>query len=178
MLMFAHHDAPPEAPTRDETASETAERSVAGPVRRFQEADGGFRWEDVPLKHYKPVGNHFRDITRQVLFGEAEALTSQLRYFEVAPDGHSTLERHAHVHAVFILRGRGRVLVGDAVHPVGAFDLVYVPPQTWHQFRADENEGLGFLCLVACDRDRPHRPDDAEAEALRAHPVAGPFIRL
>lgn len=161
-----------------EPAYDEAERPAAGPVRRFREDDDGFRWDDVPLKHYKPVGDHFRHITRQVLFGEEEALTSQLRYFEVGPDGHSTLERHEHVHAVLILRGRGRVLVGDAVHPIRAYDLVYVPPGTWHQFRADDDAPLGFLCLVACDRDRPHRPDDDEAAALRAHPVAGPFIRL
>ena len=61
----------------------------APPVRKFRRADDAFRWEDVPLKEYKPDGGtHFRDITRQTLFGEPEDLTSQLRYFEVGPGGH------------------------------------------------------------------------------------------
>ncbi len=147
------------------------------PVRPFRPAEDGFRWEHVPLKRYKPAGTHFEGITRQVLFGAGGGLPSELRYFEIAPGGHSTLERHRHVHAVLVLRGRGRVLVGEAVHPVAAFDLVRTPPATWHQFRADRGEALGFLCLVDCERDRPHRPTEAEAEALRQSP-AGSFIRL
>ncbi len=150
----------------------------APPVRKFHAADDTYRWDDVPLKAYKPAGTHFKDITRQILFGEQEALTSQLRYFEIAPGGHSTLERHEHVHAVLILRGRGHVLVGSEVYGVEALDLVHVPPMTWHQFRADAGEPLGFLCLVACDRDRPQRPTPEDAEALRALPAAGDFVRL
>ena len=101
-----------------------------------------------------------------------------MRYFEIAPGGHSTFERHAHVHAVMILRGRGRVLVGDVVTAVRERDLVRVPPMHWHQFRADDDAPLGFLCLVACDRDRPQRPSDAEAAELARHPAIGPFMRL
>ncbi len=148
------------------------------PVRRFRETAEGFRWEDVPLKEYKPVGTHFQDITRQVLFGEDESLPTQLRYFEIGEGGHSTFERHQHVHAVLILRGRGRALVGETLHDLAPFDLVHVPPMTWHQFRADDNAPLGFLCLVACDRDRPQRPTDDEAAALRALPGVKDFIRL
>lgn len=157
---------------------DAAEAPAASPVRKFSETPAGFRWEDVPLKEYKPEGTHFRDITRQVLFGEAENLPTQLRYFEVAPGGHSTLERHRHVHAVLILRGGGRVLVGEEVLAIAPFDLVYVPPVTWHQFRAAEDAPLGFLCLVACDRDRPIRPDEEDLRDLKAHPVAGGFIRV
>lgn len=150
----------------------------APPVRKFQQTGEGFRWDEVPLKAYKPEGNHFRDITRQTLFGEPEALPTQLRYFEIGPGGHSTLERHAHVHAVLILRGRGRVLVGETVHDLGAYDLVHVPPMTWHQFRADADAPLGFLCLVACDRDRPVRPTDDDLAALQARPVVADFIQV
>lgn len=147
------------------------------PVRAFRDAPEGYRWDGVPLKTYKPDGTHFKDITRQVLFGEAAGLPTELRYFEVEAGGHSTLERHRHVHAVLILRGRGRVLIGNAVHPLAAFDLVHVPPLTWHQFRADADAPLGFLCLVDCDRDRPQRPGEAELRTLEAHPVVGTFIR-
>ena len=154
------------------------EKRPAHPVRRFSEATTGYRWSDVPLLAYKPDGTHFKGITRQILFGETGDLACQLRYFEIERGGHSTLEQHEHEHAVMILQGRGRVLVGDTVHEVTPFDLVYVAPLTWHQFRADDEDGLGFLCLVPCDRDRPVRPDVAAIDALRAHPVIGDFIRL
>ena len=163
------------APAASDAARSDAPPSAVRPAR----ADGdGLRWDGVDLLAYKPAGTHFEGITRQVLFDGSQAPGVELRYFEVAPGGHSTFERHAHVHAVMVLRGRGAVLVGEAVHPLGERDLVHVPPMTWHQFHAADDAPLGFLCLVACDRDRPQRPTDAEAEALRQHPVVGPFARL
>ena len=81
-----------------------------------------FRWKDVDVLEYKnDESSPFKDVTRQVLF-EHPNLACQWRYFEVAAGGYSTLERHGHLHAVMILRGRGRCLVGDQVrsYPVGS----------------------------------------------------------
>lgn len=147
-------------------------------VRKFSSAGDGFRWENVPLKTYKEDGSHFRSITRQTLFSDDADQPCELRYFEIAPGGHSTFERHVHTHAVLILRGRGRVLVGDSVRDIEAFDLVHVPRLTWHQFRADDEYPLGFLCLVACDRDRPTRPDADERRQILANPAVADFARL
>ena len=137
-----------------------------------------FRWEGVPVLAYKEDGGtHFKSITRQVLFGAGE-LGAELRYFEIAPGGHSTLERHDHDHSVMVIRGEGQVLVGLEVHTVATNDLVRVPPQTWHQFRATAGVPLGFLCLVRSERDKPARPSAAELASLRSDPKAGPFIRV
>ncbi|HMD60884.1 MAG TPA: cupin domain-containing protein, partial [Opitutaceae bacterium] len=122
-------------------------------------------------------GTHFRSITRQVLFDDNGPSGTQLRYFEIAPGGHSTLERHEHVHSVMILRGRGQALVGNEIHTLGVNDLVHVPPQTWHQFRATADEPLGFLCLVLSERDKPQHPTPAELAALKADGRIGPFVR-
>lgn len=150
---------------------------AAGLVRRFTD-DEDYRWEGTEVLVYKHDGTHFKDINRQVLFGEEHGLEAQWRYFEIAPGGHSTLERHHHVHAVMILRGSGRVLLADRIESIGAFDAVYVPPMTWHQFLASESEPLGFLCLVACDRDRPERPSEDDAAVLMANPAITAHIRL
>lgn len=144
------------------------------PYRRH---DPAFRWNAVEERAYKQEpGVPYRDVTRQVLFDDP-ALLCQLRYFEVAPGGYTTLERHAHVHAVVIQRGGGRVLVGDAIFDVAPFDLVHVPPRTWHQFRAADDAPLGFLCVVNHDRDRPELPDGQALAALRADPAVAAFIR-
>ena len=100
------------------------------------------------------------------------SLATQLRYFEVAPGGWTTLERHEHVHNVMVIRGRGRALIGDQVHALAQNDLVSVPPLTWHQFHAAPDEPLGFLCLVDRERDRPQLPSAQEAAAL-----AKPLLR-
>jgi quercetin dioxygenase-like cupin family protein len=132
-------------------------------VRRFAaDRDGDYRWDAVELLRYKEEGSApFKDITRQVLFSQPDQAT-ELRYFEIAPGGYSTLERHQHTHAVLILRGRGTVQIGGDVQTISERDLVTVDPLTWHQFRAAPDSALGFLCLVSKERDRPQLPDADE----------------
>lgn len=142
-------------------------------VRRFD----NYRWQKVDVLAYKEAGAHFRDVTRQVLFGEDLGLSGQLRYFELGPGGHSTLERHRHAHGVLVFRGAGRVLVGDRVADVGVGDLVSIPTMTWHQFRATGQDPLGFLCLVDCERDRPQLPTQEDLALLRRDPEVAAFIR-
>lgn len=144
----------------------------------FVKTDGEFQWEGVEVLPYKEDGTIFKSVTRQTLFHGIEALPVELRYFEVGVDGHSTLERHEHAHLVVINRGSGRVMVGDKITEIGMNDVVHVPPMTWHQFRATNGEPLGFLCVVATERDRPQRPDaDQVAELSRKNSV-GDFIRV
>lgn len=138
---------------------------------------GEFRWEGVDVHPYKVEGTHFRGVTRQLLFADSSA-ASELRYFEVAPAGHTTLERHQHAHQVVVVRGSGRVLTGDGVVAVAAFDLICVPALVWHQFRAGEEAPLGFLCLVDRERDRPQRPDAQALAALRRDAQIADFIRV
>jgi mannose-6-phosphate isomerase-like protein (cupin superfamily) len=127
---------------------------------------GDFHWEGVDVLAYKQEGSApFKDVTRQVLFDSADP-PAQLRYFEVAPGGHTTLERHEHVHSVMVIRGRGQCLVGERAYDLASNDLVNVPPMTWHQFRAAPDSPLGFLCLVPAQRDRPQLPSADELESL------------
>ena len=144
------------------------------PVHRPHQSDQ--RWAEVEVHEYKAEGEApFREVTRQVLFDDHE-LSCQLRYFEVAPGGWSTLERHEHVHAVVVLRGRGRALVGDQVLDLELNDLVSVGPMTWHQFRAGPDEPLGFLCVVNHERDRPQLPDESDLAQLRSDPAVAAFL--
>lgn len=136
-------------------------------IRRFSpDAQGDFRWDGVDRLRYKEEGSApFKDITRQVLFAQPDQ-GCELRYFEVAPGGHSTLERHQHTHAVLILRGRGTLRLGDQVQAIGEHDLVTIGPLVWHQLHAAPDSALGFLCLVSKERDKPQLPDDAQRRQL------------
>ena len=144
--------------------------------RAFEAKPDGFRWEGVEHKPYKEDDRAlFADISRQTLFSRPD-LAGELRYFEVGPGGFSTLERHEHVHAVLILRGGGQALVGSQVLALGQNDLVTVPPMTWHQFRAQADQPLGFLCMVDAVRDKPQLPSDEDLARLMADPMVATFL--
>jgi mannose-6-phosphate isomerase-like protein (cupin superfamily) len=151
-----------------------AEPTNPRPLHRKAQSD--FRWEGVEHRPYKENEKAlFKTITRQVLFSDPK-MRSELRYFEVATGGFSTLEKHEHVHAVLILRGRGHCLIGNTVERIGQNDLVSVPPWTWHQFRATGDEPLGFLCMVDAERDKPQLPSDEELALLKANPQIAAFL--
>jgi mannose-6-phosphate isomerase-like protein (cupin superfamily) len=137
----------------------------------------GYRWEGVEELPYKEDGRAlFKSITRQVLFADPQ-LDGELRYFEMAPGGFSTLERHEHMHAVLILRGRGHCLVGEEVRAIETRDLVTVPAMTWHQFRATQGEPLGFLCMVNAARDKPQLPSPEDLAKLERNAKIAAFLR-
>ena len=117
-----------------------------------------FRWDAVPVREYKTADARHKDVTRQTLLGEGtgeEPFNFVTRYFEIQPGGYSSLERHQHPHAVVVLRGRGRVILGERTFDIAPYDCVYVSPGVTHQFRAAGEEPLGFLCMVDRVRDRP-----------------------
>jgi mannose-6-phosphate isomerase-like protein (cupin superfamily) len=160
----------------DKAGEKPVSRPEDAPIEAFRAFFANYRWDGVPFLPYKEEGAApFKSITRQVLFHDPE-LRCELRYFEVAPGGWSTLERHQHVHAVMILRGAADVLVGREVRPVETFDLVHIPPMTWHQFRTRGGEPMGFLCMVNAERDRPQLPDEADLRRMKSDPEVAAFL--
>jgi quercetin dioxygenase-like cupin family protein len=149
------------------------ETTLALPMRK---AAQDFAWDGVARLPYKEAdAAPFKAISRQTLFSDPR-LNGELRYFEIEPGGFSTLERHAHMHGVMILRGSGHCLLGGAVHALSPRDLITIEPWTWHQFRAGRDEPLGFLCLVNSERDRPQLPTAEELAGLRKNPAVARFL--
>lgn len=91
------------------------------------------------------------DVTRTVLF-DSENSTFQTRYFELAPGGYSSHEQHQHEHCVVVLRGSGRVRLGETWSEIGPNDVIHVGPGVPHQFEAPL-ETMGILCIVDRVRD-------------------------
>src|SRR5581483_6476862 len=149
---------------------------MSGDSNTLRKANKDFRWEGVELLPYKEDTRAlFKSITRQTLFSHPD-LDGELRYFEVAPGGFSTLERHEHMHAVLILRGSGTCMVGSEVKTLGTNDLVTVPAMTWHQFRGTGDEPLGFLCMVNARRDKPQLPSAEDLVAMKQNPEVAAFL--
>ncbi len=75
-----------------------------------------------------------------------------MRQFIVDPGGHSPHHSHDYEHEVYIVEGTGTVLLEGKENPIRQGDVVYVPADEVHQFKAGE-QGLRFLCLVPVDRN-------------------------
>jgi quercetin dioxygenase-like cupin family protein len=146
----------------------------------FAQYLGNFDWDNVEVLAYKDDDGNpsFKDVTRRKLYAENSGDGLEVRYFEVSAGGHTTLEKHEHTHTVIPIRGSGSCLVGSEVLELKVHDVVYVPTWTWHQFRASENEALGFLCMVKVDRDRPTLPTSAEIDEMRKNSRVAEFIRV
>ena len=135
-----------------------------------------FRWDEwrsCPTR--KTARAPFKDISRQVLFEEAE-LRCELRYFEMEPGGYSTLERHEHTHAVMILRGHGQCMVGGEVRAVKQFDLVSIPALTWHQFRATATS-RSASCAWSKSARQAAAADEEDLAAMKAGPAIAEFLK-
>lgn len=121
-----------------------------------------FSWQGVDRKVYKTDTHNFKDIHRFSLLGDdIKELNIQTRYFEIQSGGYSSLELHRHPHSVVIIRGSGTLVLENELHDLDLHDVIYISPKTIHQFHADKNEELGFICVVDRYRDRPKIPDDS-----------------
>jgi quercetin dioxygenase-like cupin family protein len=117
---------------------------------------GNCRWTGVTTDKYKQIDGGWYSISRQVLVGKyGESAKFHLRYFEIAPGGQSSLERHKHEHLVICIRGKGRVRLGEKSCLIANLDTVYISPDTVHQLLNPYKEPFGFFCIVNAKRDRP-----------------------
>ncbi len=118
-----------------------------GTVHKFKGKEGEVSWEDVSIKHYDSPD--MKGLTKRVLIGQKEgAPYFVMRYFEVEVGGWTSLDKHPSDHGVIILKGKGKVLLGDEEIEIGFGDVVYVPPNEIHQFKNIGEEVLRFICVI------------------------------
>jgi ribulose-bisphosphate carboxylase large chain len=133
-----------------------AAKGKAVPKTRLVRHRGDFSWSGVRAEGYKEPDGTWSDVTRRTLTGSRGERTGfHLRYFEVAPGGRTTHERHRHEHVIIGVRGRGRCLVRGRAYDVGFLDTLYIPPDAPHRITNPSSEPFGFFCLVDAKRDRP-----------------------
>ncbi len=119
-----------------------------GVIHRYK---GQFDWEGVELSRYPPERDikGMKGVSVRWLIGPAEeAPNFALRYFEVEPGGWTSLDQHAHDHGVVIMRGQGRVRLGEEEFDIAFGDVVYVPGNEVHQFKNTGEEPFGFFCVI------------------------------
>ena len=106
---------------------------------------------DAPLKSVEMNG--VQGVRMAVMVGREDGAPNfALRQFQVEPGGHSPRHSHDYEHEVYVVDGGGTVLLNGKEQSIRAGDVVYVPADHEHQFRA-ANGGLKFLCLVPVTRN-------------------------
>ena len=92
-------------------------------------------------------------VTMAVMVGREDGAPNfSLRSILVEPGGHSPHHSHDYEHEAVVLSGTGEVLLEGEYRPIKAGDIVYVPANEEHQFKAG-SDGLNFLCLVPVSRN-------------------------
>lgn len=90
---------------------------------------------------------------RQVLIGPQEGPNFSMRRFIIEPGGAMPKHTNQVEHEQFVLQGRAKVGIGDAVYEVKKDDVVFIPAGAIHWYEVVENEAFAFICVV------PNRPD-------------------
>lgn len=70
----------------------------------------------------------------------------QLRLFKIEAKGYTPLEKHAHEHEVYILRGKALVRGGNQEVVVTAGSVIFISSKEEHQFQNIGDEPVEFLC--------------------------------
>lgn len=92
----------------------------------------------------------------QVLVGPADGAPNfALRRFIMGPGGGMPLHTNRVEHEQYVLKGRARVTVGDAVHEVSAGNALYIPAGLPHSYTVLDAP-FEFLCIV------PNTPDEIQ----------------
>jgi quercetin dioxygenase-like cupin family protein len=95
-----------------------------------------------------------KDVTMRLMVGRADgAPTFSMRFFEVAPGGHTPRHSHNYEHEVMILEGSAQVYDNGQTHTAKAGDVLLVPAKAEHQFTNTGSSPLKFMCLVPVSFD-------------------------
>jgi quercetin dioxygenase-like cupin family protein len=94
-----------------------------------------------------------RDAAFRVLVGPQQGETNfVLRRFTFGAGGGMPYHTNLVEHQQYVLRGRARIRIADAVHEVGADDTLFIPAGVPHSYEVLEGP-FEFICVV------PDKPD-------------------
>ncbi|ACI22064.1 MULTISPECIES: cupin domain-containing protein [Thermodesulfovibrio] len=112
------------------------------------------QWNTIKSIPYKDKSGNWALIERFPLIA-SNAIKFEVRYFEIAQGGCSSLEYHKHAHVVICLKGKGKIRLGNKYKVLKYLDIAYIAPNEIHQLLNPYKEPFGFLCIVDKERDKP-----------------------
>jgi quercetin dioxygenase-like cupin family protein len=92
---------------------------------------------------------YMKDVAiRYLVVEEFGAPNFEMRYFELQKGAKTSFDQHPYEHEVFVLKGKGRILIKDKEYPVRPNDAILVEPNEIHRLFQEGEEPFGFLCVV------------------------------
>jgi quercetin dioxygenase-like cupin family protein len=89
------------------------------------------------------------DVSIRVLLGpDLNVPNFILRVFDVEPGGYTPKHTHPFEHEIFVLEGRGEIVLEDGPNPLSPGDAAIVYPDELHQFRNSGDEVFRFICII------------------------------
>lgn len=104
-------------------------------------------FSEVPLETVSVEGAKNTKI-RWLISEKDNATNFALRMFELEPDGHTPFHTHDWEHEVFVLQGEGLLVTEEGEKPFKQWDIIYVNPNMYHQFKNTNDTLLRFLCAI------------------------------
>lgn len=128
-----------------------------------------YNWDGAEKADYKKKGSCqlFKNVARQNIFLSNERDGFDVRYFECGEGGYTALEKHQHCHVAMVIRGKGKIIIGNNIYDVEKFDVVHIPSWEPHQLINNDNEPFGFICTVKSERDEYQLLSIQELECLK-----------
>ena len=90
-----------------------------------------------------------KDVRKAVVMSEKEGWHDHtLRVFTLGPGGFTPRHSHDWEHFNYVMKGKGRLRIGDTVHDLAEKDFAVVPCNIEHQFENPYDEEFEFICIV------------------------------
>lgn len=78
-----------------------------------------------------------------------------LRVFDISPGGHTPLHTHAWEHEVFVVHGKGKIVLESREERLLEGDAVFVEPNELHQFVNDGKAMMRMICVIPKPKRSP-----------------------
>lgn len=108
---------------------------------------------DIEKKEYS--GANLKNVIKQSLVGPKQGWNGHvMRIFTVLKDGFTPKHSHPWPHINYVISGTGTVYLGGKEYNVTPGSTAYVPSNTVHQFMANADSDLKFICIVPEEGDK------------------------
>ena len=101
--------------------------------------------EDMKASH--PEGTEGVDF-RPLIAKNVNAPNFYLRVFDVAPGGHTPGHAHRWEHEMYVVKGKGKVVLGSREVQIKEGDALLIEPDEDHMFVNSSDALLRLICVI------------------------------